>query len=127
MSVPDDLVGVVKPCTDLWVPGDRKAVRDGLKALPWRPVVDSPGKYVRGPYVYRDVEFHATVTTCFDCGEEWPHTFMAVDSLWNSVASKKTALCIVCFEKRLGRGLRASDLMSTPANRAFIHLLRNGK
>jgi hypothetical protein len=57
---------------------------------------------------------------CADCDVDTyvnEQFYMLHDEVWDQVASDvDTMLCLACFEKRLGRTLRAVDFTSVPLN-----------
>jgi hypothetical protein len=50
---------------------------------------------------------------CRDCGREDTEFFMANNEVWikaSRIGTKHGVLCLSCFEKRLGRPMRDSDI-----------------
>lgn len=67
---------------------------------------------------------------CIDCNAS-TDDFWVEDALWHGAVpenaerigeGKHTYMCIACFERRIGRQLRADDFPKCPAN-AMVHLL----
>lgn len=59
--------------------------------------------------------------TCVDCNEEkdvmfTKDFFMVNDKLWNKFGSGDDYVCLRCFEKRIGRKLKSSDLTLVKLN-----------
>jgi hypothetical protein len=65
---------------------------------------------------------------CPDCGEPWPMMFVVKPGLWKRHSKGKDETpCMWCFCDRLGRNLRASDLIDAPVNdRLKVMLARKG-
>jgi hypothetical protein len=63
---------------------------------------------------------------CADCDVDTyvnEQFYMLHDKLWDQVAPDVgTMLCLNCFEKRLGRGLRAADFAPVPLNEQQAHV-----
>lgn len=56
---------------------------------------------------------------CTDCQENTftkQEYYMLHDVVWCSAASKFEMLCVLCFEKRLGRQLTHDDFVKFPVN-----------
>jgi hypothetical protein len=47
---------------------------------------------------------------CVDCRGENPGMFVVRNEIWDAVAQKREALCLGCFQKRLGRPITFTDL-----------------
>lgn len=56
---------------------------------------------------------------CDDCGGGHGESYMLHDAVWLSVAPDDALLCIVCFEKRLGRRLVRADFTHDKCNLWF--------
>ena len=66
---------------------------------------------------------------CASCGQDWKTCvlFMVHDFLWNEYGVGKGILCLGCFERRMGRPLRLSDLNpNVNCNKAFFIWPRHG-
>lgn len=62
------------------------------------------------------------IAHCTECGIVEPGQFRVKDKLWLSVARLREFLCLDCFEKRIGRKVRKSDLTDAPINLYWPHL-----
>lgn len=58
--------------------------------------------------------------TCADCGKDTSQDlrdyYMVTFKLWKKHGVGKRMLCMDCFEKRLGRKLKAEDILDCPVN-----------
>ena len=57
------------------------------------------------------------ILDCSDCGKSVLNEgYMLKDNVWDSIADKKTNLCVDCCEKRLGRKLNKEDFQDIGYN-----------
>lgn len=97
-------------------------------------LADQPLKEIRPGVKRRSVKhvgetYSETLRYCADCGIECFSTEhimcpIVLDELWKIVAPNNGILCLLCFEKRLGREIKSSDLKpGVPMNSLFNLLL----
>lgn len=61
---------------------------------------------------------------CDDCGKS-ANAPMVEETIWSSIATKQTLLCIKCTEQRLNRTLTLADLETCTANDwSVVHIAR---
>jgi hypothetical protein len=73
---------------------------------------------------FRTVRQSLTAHMCRDCNIH-PEIFMVQDDLWDQHGVGSRMLCILCFEKRVGRPLTIEDFKPVPCNDLIFWALRH--
>lgn len=64
----------------------------------------------------RTINDHDNIDPCEHCHSKYPVWFKVSDTLWEQYRGNYNLLCIDCFEKRMKRKIKLSELISTPLN-----------
>jgi hypothetical protein len=103
--------------------GIAKEAKEELQKLSWNEI--RPGVFKRElewfSYVVKEQKYH-----CQECKDPnvWAMGFMVIDSLWKQVCPNNGMICLICFEKLLGRQLIIDEFKDVPLNAYIKYLLR---
>jgi hypothetical protein len=107
-----------------------KRTPNGISPDDIRRLREAPWKSLRPGVEEREIQSNGYRVTerryfCQICSLDEPPCFAVIDDLWNRVCPEGGLIFFPCFEKRLGRQIKSTDLKpEVPVNSLLLILLR---
>ena len=107
----------------------KKRTPDGISPDDSKRLREAPWKSLRPGVEVREIQSNGYRVKesryfCQICSVDDPTPFMVIDDLWNRVCPEGGLICFPCFEKRLGRQIKSTDLKPVLVNSPLLILLR---